>query len=119
MTADGDCSHKNNRCLLLGRKAMMNLVLACQVTSVVFAILWPAILWTVAFQDLISTGFSRQEYWSGFPCSPPGNLPVSGMKHVSFKSPALAGRFFTTSTTWEALKRKMNNTVKTVNAIVL
>ena len=29
-------------------------------------------LWTVARQDPLSTGFSRQEYWSGLPCSPPG-----------------------------------------------
>ena len=38
--------------------------------------------------------FARQEYWSGLPCPPPGNLPDLG-------SPALAGGFFTTSTTWE------------------
>ena len=47
-------------------------------------------------------GFSRQEYWSGFPCSPPGDLPDSGIKPASLASPALAGRFFTTTTTWEA-----------------
>ena len=33
------------------------------------------ILWTVACQALLSMGFSRQEYWSGSPCPPPGNLP--------------------------------------------
>ena len=48
-----------------------------------------------------------------------GNLPISGIKHMSLKSPELAGRFFTTSTTWEALKIKFSNTVKTVNATVL
>ena len=47
-------------------------------------------------------GFSRQEYWNGLPCPPPGNLPEPGIKPASLKSPALAGRFFTTSTTWEA-----------------
>ena len=31
-------------------------------------------LWTVAFQAPLSTGFSRQEYWSGLPCPPPGDL---------------------------------------------
>ena len=36
------------------------------------------------------------------PCPPPGDLPDPGMKPVSLLSPALAGRFFTTSATWEA-----------------
>ena len=34
-----------------------------------------ATLWTVAFQAPLSMGFSRQEYWSGLLCPPPGNLP--------------------------------------------
>ena len=33
---------------------------------------------------------------------PPANLPDPGIKPTSLTSPALAGRFFTTSTTWEA-----------------
>ena len=32
-------------------------------------------LWTVTHQALLSMGFSRQEYWSGLPCPPPGDLP--------------------------------------------
>ena len=47
-------------------------------------------------------GFSRQEYWNGLPCPPPGNLPDPGIKLPSLMSPALAGGFFTTSATWEA-----------------
>ena len=47
-------------------------------------------------------GFSRQEYWSWLPCSPPGDLPYTGIEPLSQASPALAGGFFTTSTTWEA-----------------
>ena len=47
-------------------------------------------------------GFSRQEYWSGLPWPPPGDLPDPGIESVSLMSPALAGRFFTTSATWEA-----------------
>ena len=47
-------------------------------------------------------GLSRQEYCSGLPCPPPGDLPGPGMKPGSLKSPALPGRFFTTSATWEA-----------------
>ena len=33
-----------------------------------------AILWTIAHQPPLSMGFSRQEYWSGLPCPPPGDL---------------------------------------------
>ena len=50
----------------------------------------------------LSVGFSRQEYWSGLPCPPPGHLPDPGIKLTSLTSPALAGRFFTTGATWEA-----------------
>ena len=35
--------------------------------------------WTVAHQAPLSVGFSRQEYWSGLPCPPPGDLPHPGM----------------------------------------
>ena len=47
-------------------------------------------------------GFSRQEYWSGLPCPPPGDLLYPGIESASLTSPALAGGFFTTSATWEA-----------------
>ena len=57
--------------------------------------------WTIAHQAPLSMVFSKQEYWSGFPCPPPGDLPNPGIKPVSLRSPALAGGFFTTSTTWE------------------
>ena len=62
-----------------------------------------ATLWTVAHQAPLSMGFSRQEYWSGLPCPPPGELGDPGIKPASFMSPALASRFFTTSVTWEAM----------------
>ena len=58
--------------------------------------------WTVARQAPLSMGFSRQEYWSGLPVLPPGDLPDSGTEPESLMSPALAGRFFTTNATWEA-----------------
>ncbi|ELR53965.1 hypothetical protein M91_16140, partial [Bos mutus] len=50
-------------------------------------------------QALLSMGFSRQEYWSGLPFPPPGDLPDLGIEPMSLISPALAGGFFTTSTT--------------------
>ena len=56
-----------------------------------------ATLWTVAQQAPQAMGFSRQEYWSGLPCLPPGDLPDPGIEPVSFVFPALAGGFFTTS----------------------
>ena len=49
-------------------------------------------------------GFSRQKYWSGLPWPPPEDLPDPGVKPASLASPALAGGFFTTSTTQEAHK---------------
>ena len=52
----------------------------------------------------LSTGFSRQEYWSGLLCPPPGDLPNPGIEPMSLMSPASAGRFFTTGATWEDLK---------------
>ena len=59
-------------------------------------------LWTVAHQAPPSMGFSRQEYWSGLPLPSPGDLPDPGIKPASLLSLALASKFFTTSTTWEA-----------------
>ena len=46
-------------------------------------------LWTVVHQDSLSMGFSRQEYRSGLPCPPPGNLPNPGIEPESPISPAL------------------------------
>ena len=60
------------------------------------------ILWTVASQAPLSMRFSRQEYWNGLPCPPPGDLPNTGVKPMPLMSLALAGGFFTTRTTWEA-----------------
>ena len=36
-------------------------------------------LWTVDHQAPLSMGFSRQEYWSGLPYPPPGDLPDPGI----------------------------------------
>ena len=53
------------------------------------------ILWTVVSQSPMSMGFSRQEYWSGLLCPPPGDLPDPETEPASLVSPALAGRLFT------------------------
>ena len=60
-----------------------------------------AVLWTVSHQASLSMGFSRQEYWSGLPCPPPGDLPNPGLKPTSLMSPALAGGFFIATATWD------------------
>ena len=52
---------------------------------------------------LCAWGFFRQEYWSGLLCPPPGDLLNPEIKPTSLMSPALADRFFTTSSTREAL----------------
>ena len=54
-------------------------------------------LWTVASQVPQSPEFSRQEYWSGLPFPPPGDLPRPGTEPLSLAFPALASRFFTTA----------------------
>ena len=56
--------------------------------------------WTVAHQAPLSMRFSRQEYWSELPCPLPGDLPTQG-QNPFLMSPALVGRFFTTSATWQ------------------
>ena len=65
-------------------------------------------LWAVARQSPLYLGFSRQEYWSGLPFPPPGDLPHLELKSTSLTSPALTGWFFTTSTTWETLPMQVS-----------
>ena len=56
----------------------------------------------IACQAPLSMDFSRQEYWSGVPCPPPGDLPNPGIEPASLTSSALTGGFFATSATLEA-----------------
>ena len=55
-----------------------------------------AMPWTVDRQAPLSVEFSRQEYWSGLPCPPLGDLPNPRIKAVSLASPLLLGGLFTT-----------------------
>ena len=64
---------------------------------------------TVACQASLSMKLSRQEYWSGLPCPPPGDLPNPGMVPMSLMSPASGGGLFTTSATWEVLLFHITN----------
>ena len=58
--------------------------------------------WMVAHYTPLSMGFPRQEYWSRLPFPTPEDLPKPRIEPTSLASPALAGRFFITSATWEA-----------------
>ena len=62
-------------------------------------------LWTISCQASLTMGFSRQEYRSGLPRPPPGNLPDPKIKPTSLTSPALAGEFFTTKLPGKPLSR--------------
>ena len=69
-----------------------------------------ATLWIVAYQAPLSTEFPRQEYWSGLPCSSPGDLPDPGIEPGS---PALQAVFsffffFTIWATREAIYGRIN-----------
>ena len=65
-----------------------------------------ATLWTIVHQASLSMGFSRQEYWSGLPCLPPGDLLNPGIEPASLMSLVLAGASFTASATWETLSHR-------------
>ena len=71
----------------------MNLVYT-SVCCVVSHVRLFATLWTVAHQAFLSMEFSWQEYWSGLPFPPPGDLLDSGIEPVSL---ALASRFLSTA----------------------
>ena len=73
-----------------------------------------ATLWTVARQAPLSMRFSRQESWSGLPFPPPGDLPDLRIEPVTLMSLALAGGFFTISTTWEAQANNRKSKLKDI-----
>ena len=87
------------------RRKVPGTVHACVCVCVLsrFSHIWLFVIpWTVAHQAPLSMGFSRQEYWSGLPYPPPGDLPNPGIEPASLMSPTLADRFFTIRATWEA-----------------
>ena len=63
--------------------------------------------WTLVCQAPLSMGFSRREHWSGCLAPPPGDLSNPGIKPASLTSPALAGRFFTTSANPEGFQQSV------------
>ena len=73
--------------------------------------------WTTAHQAPLSMEFPRQEYWSGLPFPPPGDLPNPG---IESESPPSAGRFFTTEEAQIVLcwytNKEINHRVKNVDS---
>ena len=102
------CLHKHSATAYWGQvRTVVSVDLSCWVCACVLSrfscvrlCLAPQ---NVAHQDPLSMGFFRQEYWRGLSCLPPGGLPHPGIEPTSLTSPALAGRFFTTRATWEAI----------------
>ena len=59
---------------------------ACELSLFSYVQLF-ATLWTIACQGPLSMRFSRQEYWSVLPHTPPGDLPNPGIEPMSLTSP--------------------------------
>ena len=81
--------HLSCVCVCVCVHAHARTILNCLLTWVQFFVT----LWTVSHPSPLSMEFSRQEYWSKLPFSPPGHPSELGIEPVS---PALSGRFFTT-----------------------
>ena len=58
-------------------------------------------LQTAARQAPLSMGFSRQEYWSGLQCPPPGDLPNPGIEPKSLTVSCIGRRVLYHYITWE------------------
>ena len=69
---------------------------SCLVSKLCLTLCHPMDCSIVAHQAPLSTGFPKQEYWSGLLLPPSGALPDPGIKPMSPGSPASAGGFFTT-----------------------
>ena len=65
--------------------------------------------WTIAYEASPSMGLSRQEYWTGLPFPPPGDLPDPGTES---KSPTFAGKFFTTEPPAKSLEADIDTVLK-------
>ena len=75
--------------LLLNEVKQVRPVLVCKCAKSLSCVRLFATAWTEAHQVPLSMGFSRQEYWSGLPCPPPGDLPDPRIEFTTFTSTAL------------------------------
>ena len=67
---------------------------------------------TVAHQGPLSLVFSRQEYWSGLPFPPPGDLPNLGIKLTSLAFSWIDRQILYHWPTWKVLARFGRTMVK-------
>ena len=74
--------------------------------------------WTAAPQAPLSMEFPREEHRSGLPFPPAGDLLDPGTVSAALRSPVLAGRFFTTRATWEALGMQQSPEISTVKLTI-
>ena len=79
----------------------MQVYIACVYVNHFICVQLFVTLCSVAHPAPLSIGFSRQEYWSGLPWPPPGDLQDPGVKPSSLTFPRNVGRFFTTSIIWK------------------
>ena len=77
-----------------------------------------ATLWSVAHQAPLSMGFSRQEYQSELPFSSPADLPNPRIEPKSLMPPEFAGRFFTTSTSWDTILPALHRLILQITHII-
>ena len=96
-----DCCTTTNSEILLSHFGVAYTGLLCMCAQSVRHVPLFVTPWTLACQAPLSMRFSRQECWSGLPSPSPQDLPDPRIEPMSFMSPALAGGFFTTITTWE------------------
>ena len=91
----GKCPGAAQRCPALrtirsvNDQKVLHGAVCCAVLSCLSRVPLSATSWTRAHQAPLSMGFSRQEYWSGLPCPPPGDLPDPGIEPASSVAPAL------------------------------
>ena len=90
--SSGEGSRNPLQCFRLGNSITPHSFRVYKLSSVWFC----ATSWTVACQTPLFMGFSRQEYWSGLPFPPPGDLSDPRIEPTSPAFPKLASGFFTT-----------------------
>ena len=102
--------HNRKEIICLRRPIFIVCVCVCVYEYVLSRVLlFAANLWAVAHQAPVSMEFSMQEYWSGLPSPPAGDLSDPGIESTSLTSPALAGGFFTTHATWVLCYGSLSN----------
>ena len=93
-----DCYLQISEGLLSKRNAIFIMSTPASRLLCVCCCVWLSVTpWTVARQAPLSTGFSRQEHWSGTPFPPPGDLLTPGIEPTSFASFELAVGLLTTA----------------------